>query len=1568
MGPDGREVQLSSSDQKNQKVSGPKPVQKPVRKWRKRLVWVGLISPLGIVAGVLIVGQTSLMKIIVEPILEDQLGVDVTTGSIRLMPTGEIVIQDAVCKADTIDNRAGSLIQMEQATIWVNWLGVINGRNQVKSIQIVRPTVRVSQDVESGVLNLAALKFKKGSGGGVTPAMEIKNGILEIGEHDQSGYRLLKELSIQGRLSEQTDSGVSGFEFVALPVEASISSLIQPVRGTIGLTGQISSDGIDGVLDGVHLQDWPAEIVPSRSRGVYQQLDLAGELAPTRFHVSNDGLIEIVLMLDGVSLNLPIPETQSPSGPTIEPMDSLRMRETKGVIRFGTMGLNAELDGLIDDLQYNVQLEYLGLDTTSAFNATLVTSFRLDGQFKPMKFLPAGVMTKLDRFESPIADVQARVFATRSADSGEQEIKVSGIAQLSNGSAIYKKFRYPFHDLAGTIEFDPDKLVIQNITGIGPGGASLVANGLFSPLGEESVVELGLQVEGVGIDDHLIQAMDQDQRELVGALFNKEQYANLLKEELVLTRAGVQELGDLRRRLWDRLDQWVEGRDGTGEDRMRVAQQLAEVDRRLLTPVFDFGGSANIDVMLRRYPERPSDDRWTTDVRVKLPSAGLVSKHFPLPIVASDVEITVSQDRVELTGGHYSGLQGGHATVDVAIDLTQSNAKPVIQIDADEFPIDERLIAAIPGYHDQQSDDPDDISLRRILDRLRLEGVVECDAIIGPRSNGQLGYDVESTILRGSARPALLTHNGRGLMDSGLSSEMSTQQPGSDHVRSPSVGSDPIAFDDLLGTVYITEELIIVDMNGMLSSPDQPLAPTPIEVLTQLTMPTKRRGMGGVRRVDGLLPTDFGPPTPGPTLFASAYADGLDLAMPLEHAIAVVSPRVARDLLETTDPYSPNGVIGLHAQLEGIVGGSITTDLVIDRVEQFEFDLDQTQYQIGSSWGSATVSLGDSIALSFDEFRVPIEADGISAGEISLDGSLPFVRGGEYREVVEAPTLAIVYKDGRFESPVTQHIIERFSSDTTSGKPSWFDAQSIGGRFHLDVKLTPELGLHWVAGDSDSIKVLPTRIDGSLKPESLSLEMDDRQADFDDVSGTIQFQGFEGVIREVRATSESASIGLDGRWSMYPQQGFGVDVTIDARGDLLTGSVRAILPDTIDRVIDRLEIQSNAPVDIQGLRIIASHLGRADANFDIAGGAKLIDGNAMIGLPITGLTGDLQFHVHGEENRVGYEIGLDAARLRAGLMRVHDAHISIIGDANNPGVILVPEIIAGMHGGQIAGSAQIRPGLDGTPHYWIELHASGVRAAPMFDDLLLPPEGLEGPPRPGRMTVLSAWSLGEDLSRGSMIGDLTLTGPTDDPSKRSGRGLARISGGSVVTLPGLINLIEASNLSLPSGAPLDLAEAAFYVDGRTLAFEQLSMSSKRVEILGYGTLDWVSRDLDLRFSSRAVNQIPVVSGIVEKLRDELISTRVTGKMNNPQYSVQQFGSIKRLIDAMLGVELSDQQQRLREVEKQVLQNKIHSQRGAEEIIHQPTQSYDESWQWEVEDEIASPNNPNNPSDPSSEDE
>lgn len=1403
--------------------------------------------PLGLVGGTIGLLQTPAAAWLVEPILASQTGMRVRTGSVRISPTGTVVITNGRLMAPGVPGVAGEVLRIDRVEARIDWSATLSGSPGLKDVQLVGPELRLSQDVQTGVLNAAAFKLLSGGGSaGATPTVQIKRGVIELGEHDGDRYTRLRRWNILGDIDPADASGVSAFSFAAIPAEASAGG---SASGSLSLAGTLGPDGVAASLDGLRLEDWPPTIVPSRLRELYARLGLSGRLLPTRFAIGNDGRVTVRMTLDGVDLNLPFNERYDIAGAG----ELLRMRQTRGTIEFGTDGLSADVNGLIDELRYDVALNYRGLTPDSPFDARLTTRFRMDERFRPRRFLPQKAIEKLDMFDNPSADVDAIVRVVRAAHGGP--VSVEGSADITNGAASYAKFRYPFSGISGSVSFTQDSVRFDGITGRGPTGATLAASGNFDGLGEDSRVVIDIQVRAVPIDQHLMAALTTGRRQLVEALFHPQRYQELLNDGLIRT---------------------PDGRGGSN------------------APVFAFGGAADVDLRLQRVPERPQDDRWTRDTVVRLDRAGLVPEHFPLPIVARGIQLRIADDDLSLTGGRYEGLTGGEAWVQAEIDQDAvrpgQDPLPVVEINARGIPVDERLLAAIPGYRDPPRPGQT-VSLRSILDNLRVAGLVDCRAVIGPRSDGQLGYDVEASLENASARP-------------------NADVPGAP----PSTPDepDPLVLDGMNGIIYVTERLIVVDFRGVLQSPSRPLAPTPVTLLTQLTLPERRGGLGNVERVGGLLPIEAGPPRPGPGLFATARADGLDLAMPLEHAAAVFSPELADRLASLRADRNPDGVVALRAELDGIVGGHTETVLAIDRVQSLSLEHEGVRHRIGPSRGTAELALGVMPRARFSGFRTPIVSGGVESGEISLNGDLPLVGTDDAVWYGSTPMVRVGLRNGRVESPATAQIVTAFAGPDVG---AWLTDRRVAGLFDLDLGLSPISNAPpRRLGDAGSYTIPALSALGTLRPQSLALDLQSGRIEFASVEGRVLFEGLGGRVDALRASAPGLSATVDGPWTFEPGQGAGLDLKLELAGDRLNESVRTLLPGVLVGVMDRFAVNIDGPIQTQGLNIRASGLGTPASVVEVVGSAAVNNASAVIGLPVTELAGRINFDVRIDPDGPAYKIDLEADRLRAGRMRIEHASAAILADATRPGVVLVPSIVGQLHGGRVAGSAQAHTIGDET-RFWVDVHASDVRAAPVFDDLLLPPEGLVGPPLPGEETVRSAWTVPDDFTRGLLDADVSITGVTGRPDRTTGRGIVRVSGGSVIALPGLINLVEVSNLRAPVGARLDLAEGEFFIDGTTMAFERLSASSSSIEILGHGTMDWVTQDLNLRFRSRSIRPVPIFSSMLEQIRDELITTRITGRPGDLQFSTETFGATRRLVRALIGERETEQERVMSSVEQ-----------------------------------------------------
>ncbi len=1505
------------------KTKQPAVTSAPKRKKRRWIIMVLLLIPLILIIGGGIFVMNGGMTGFVIPIIERETGLEITQGSVVLTPTSEIELRDAILRAPSIDGKGGEIITLDSAVISVKWGSILSGAKAISGVQLQRPRLRVSIDSETGIVNLQSLTLQQSGGGGAaTPAISITNGVIEVGEHQAGQYTLLKELSVAGSLQKPDAAGDANFSLLATSRLPGMSSGLPKAQGDVKITGTIGKDGIEGRMTGLQLEDWPAEIVPKKNREFYRSLALTGNLAPTRFALPNNGKPRVILTLEGVDVSMPF----IPLGEFDGPERLLRMRSTKGTIEFASDQMLADLEGDIDDLLYEVELDYKGYSQNSAFAGDLRTKFRIEEGFRPLLFLPPRVTGKLDRFVGLKADIDATVHIERGAptkdSSNDAPILVSGNAKVANGSAKYEEFLYPFENIEGVISFTPSGVNFEDITGNGPTGATLNASGSFDGLGEDSVVEILVDVNNLPIDEHLLGAMDKDQRELVDTLFSRSQYDNLLESGYLLESSRRQSLIKERDALVRTIGRLSD--DAPVVERAALSAELSNINNTLRVPEFDFGGLIGVGVTLRRHPERPEDNRWTTDIAAKIPNAGIVPKQFPLPIVARDVNISIADGSVYLTGGEYLGLSGGWATVVASFEPREgfSDPQPSVEIKARRIPIDDRLIAAIPGYYDAQPKDPSEITLRRILDRLRMQGTVEADATIAPGADGRITYTVEAGVVEGSAHPLSM---GLQLIEN--------QQLASEG----NLGLDSVQLADMSGTIFVTESIIIVYLNGMMESPSQPIPPTPIELTTQLTLPNKPK-VGNLKRTNGLLPFEVGPPVSGPEIYTRVLTRGLDLQMPLEHAIAVLSPSFANRVAGWREQYTPGGVLDLKAELEGRVGASLSTELQIDQIREIGFNVEQHRYNLGDSVGSVELGLGIKPYLKSRGFSVPIGIDNERMGKIAIEGSTRLTRGGQLLELKDEPSLRLSMERGQLESPGVRAIVERMGSSGSKSTSQFFERYGLEGEFDLLIDLTPIDGARVSSAAPGTIGLPPVEIDGSMIPKTLRIQRDGNELGFwndpqlievpgsdpvqaNQLTGSIRFDGLDGYFDNIVARNKDYELTVDGQWILNPGDGADIEVQISAIGDVLNGPVRAILPDTLNRVVDQLEVRSSQKTKLTSLHIDADRLGTLRPSFEIDGSADMLDVEALVGVPITELDGRVDFKVSSLasedpslEPTLDYQLDLHASLLRAGLLRVHNAHATVMNDPNEQGVVLVPQLRAGMHGGMVSGNAQIRPGDGDQLWYSTEIRTSGVRAAPIFDDLFLPVEGLEGPPRPSSSSVRSAWNVDTDVSRGIMLADLAMTGPIGKPNERQGRGFVRVSGGSIVALPGLINLIEASNFTLPTGSRLNLAEAEMYIDGPTIAFERLSASSQAIEILGYGTMDWTSRDIDLRFRSRSIKPVPFLSDLIEGIRDELITIRVTGAPGSIAYSPEQFGTTRRFLDSLFGSPETEQQRRLREVE------------------------------------------------------
>lgn len=1459
---------------------------RPKRKIRRLCVRGACVILVLLIGGWLLVARSPLTRMILVPQIESYLAVFAECDRVRVGLDGVVHVEGLrltvpgfARPGQPVPDQA-RFFEIDEADVYLDWGGVFAGQPRVDRVVVDGGLIRLSQSAESGKLNVSGLALFSPSASNKSlqlPQLAAQGFTFEIGEHyDDGSYTKLRTVKVEGELKPPTEDGVNVFELKQTAESfswASGQAVPIPMRDPFSISGQLGPDGVRGMLKGVELDEWRPQDLPGPVRGVLDQLHLSGQIPEVSGELTPSGDFRLFMQVNGVGVTLPF----SPGNGTDQ---RARLTNTSGLIRVDSEGLHGDISGQLQGLNYTVDLDFLGFDANAAFTCTLETDFHLEDNLGALVFAPAEVIEKLSWFGNPVADVEAEINVARAAavDGVAPPTDVSGKIRFTNGTSAYKNFVYPFENMTGVARFSRDELVIEEITGRGPTGALMTATAWFSPLGEDSEADISVKADGVPIDQHLLDALSGSRRQMVEQLFNEDQYRELLNEGLVL-------LPDERARLEetsDSLRAQIRGLTIDDTSSGDLQRRLAEVNERLRTPSFTFGGKASVEVNIHRDFGLVSN--WTKDIRVGLDRVGIVPKYFPLPMVAHDVRLRITDTTAELGGGVFTGINGGHATVETTIALVDEegnsipDALPTIHLEAEDVPIDPRLLAAIPGYRGTE----EGTGLRGILDRMNLEGFVDASADIQPRDNGELGYEIRVPV------DGILVTPSRSLVRA------------DDH---PGVKIIPTS-----GSVLAREDRVVVDIGGELIDLAGVEESTPIELLTEVLFVESKAGFSGRR--PSTMGNKFGPPRPGPRLEVEARAQGLGLSLPVEDLAAVVSASTATKLAEMRELRQPEGYTDLDATFSGHVGGAIEGLTVVSGGRGLAVNVGDSRVRVGNLGGEFSLKTGVEPVQMYDAVSGNIEVDGDPGGTFEINGVLPQATAGKDPARYHAANphlwddgLTVTLTRGRLDSGLTDLTARsKLSDEVYAG----YEALDLRGAYTANLRIDPVRAPVDPSVFPGSAVMPLLEFSGVLEPRSARFLYKGTPIQIDTVSGLVGFEGTQGWIDRLIGETRDWRFEINGPWRVEKGYGFFIDAIAQLDATALDDQLRALMPVAIVDGLTSLEFSPGDGLSVRDLSVRMDVVADEELPlFDTTGRVELRNATGRVGVGIAEMSGGFDFEASNRDGRPEFEINLGLDRARAAGVRLVD----ITGQVHNhelPGVMRVDELNAEVHGGRLAG--YIRTDLNETLHpYQVDIRLMGARASPIFSDLGVGPDrmpNLEDIPATELVAALEAerlaWRNSGDRTRGILDLGVTITGETLNKSALHGRGRLEIHGGSLVDVPGLLPIIELSNLTLPSGSRLDKARAEFYMEGRTVFLDELTASSDAIELYGGGTVRVPEVEMDVWMRSRALKKIPILSDLFGAVRDEIVTATVKGTPADVKISTMQFADTRRVLNELLG--------------------------------------------------------------------
>lgn len=1432
---------------------------------RRRRVRALLLLALLLVGGYWLFTDSFLTRRLLLREFEKATGAQFSATSVTVTPLGNVDIDNLTMRVPDVAGEAGEVFRVKNLRARVHLLRCARGDLTIYDLALDQPVARVSRSATTGTVNIASLVRSnqtpppQPSPSGQQPApsaflsrniptIAVSNGILEIGEHFPETADQKYTILKQLFISGTVDQSADDTGASVISFRQADPSAPDSGKGLLAV-GRVSQDAVTLNITGIDLGALTPANVPEQSRQLLAEAKLEGRVPSAEISYSFAGAWTARVTLDEVALTLPLdaqPDEDSEGNPIPVP-------DAERGSRLRLQKTSGEL--ILSDVgmrgTLNGQIENLPYEVNFAMQGTEATSpwtISLTARDVLVHEQP-----QILKFAPGVARRRIREF---SDPKGRVDAKVD-IARTTPDAPLRVVGSI---DLKGlTAAFHKFPYPFRNLRG--------------TVTFDESEVRFH-NIRGEGDKGSTVVAN--------GYIRPPTDDAEVRVEVRALGMPIDQTLRDAMEARGQ--EQVLEELFNVPAYEKLVAAGLIRPDSASASdpsvPIFDLGGTANVGVIVTRAFGPGSN--WDDRIDIEIPEAGMLLRALPYPLIARNVRILQANGRATVEGGWYGGIRGGTGEVLADVDLEEvansGDFVPVLSAKAKGLPIDDLLLAALPDV----GPDDDRRPLSTLITPLGPTGTVDATIELG---NSPLGpeYDIRADIkgeLRAPPPPPAASNDSPALRRVGV--------------------------EDFTARVQVTEAFVKLDATGLArpvqTAADKQAGTSPARGAAISANLFRRLGeTGPIAPTNELLPTDES---------LRLRAARVPLGLAVEDFVRGYSERGAAAIEKVRADVRPEGM----AQV----------DLRVDVSEEAagEVDVYLSRFRDASMVAKGIAITLDPGVLQF--VRVTSGKAGV-AGNYVFSGTLDDHESGRVR--IEGALSQPAGTDA-----LTQSIILRARDLELQEASLQKTLRESGAGTIADTLATYE-----VAGviDADlTIDEAPagTEVAGSIRPRALAFNAsaDDgslRRVDFPSVAGLIRLRPARAEHAGNATAGEVDGLALFGRdWNALVSgtwgpsavdqpQGTQIDALLTASAPSLNDDMRAILPDALDQAMTQLNVRASGPLSLAQapLSFILTPAGQA-VNVNASGSLAVADVAMDLGIAITQAEGVLDYRYTSEAapGSGRASVVADLPALRASNVAVSQAKLNLFTEPD--GRVIVPRFEARAHGGRLAGTVEV--GTPRTPAtsaagdtrrpFDMTLDISSVRFAPLLNELRARNTNADD----GADSLAIPAEVVPDASRGALSGSFSLHGTMGDRSAQRGRGTFRIEGGNILDLPTLVPLVRVTNLQLPVTEELDQATADFFVLGTRVGLEQLAISSKSVSLFGYGTATWPDLTLDLRMRTANRSRIPLVTEVIEHLRDELSSVRVQGPIDKPEIITERFSGTREALADLFGQSKNEDQRRL----------------------------------------------------------
>lgn len=433
----------------------------------------------------------------------------------------------------------------------------------------------------------------------------------------------------------------------------------------------------------------------------------------------------------------------------------------------------------------------------------------------------------------------------------------------------------------------------------------------------------------------------------------------------------------------------------------------------------------------------------------------------------------------------------------------------------------------------------------------------------------------------------------------------------------------------------------------------------------------------------------------------------------------------------------------------------------------------------------------------------------------------------------------------------------------------------------------------------------------SLEPEELSVLLNEVRVGLTQMSGSARVERDSIRLERVGGALPAGRVEASGLITMGDAAA--AALTFEGEAQRLDEPTRALLPTPVRRTVEALSL--DGPFRVPAARLLwRARPGPGDEAMVFEGKVQLQRAAADLGVPIRELEGDLYVHAV-QEGRPDdaapgqawprLDIRLDAARLRAADRLIQPLQLHLVTAADRPELLHIQRLRGACYGGALVaegwidlaqnGMYRINATLSEAALYPFQHPLDGaVGAAEAAEPASPDADPTEPPPLAPEMAVPDPAA---DRSRGVLTASLYVEATPGQVQSRRGRGAIDVRDASLYELPIALAALQIANLAIPQSNAFDRASTRFIVDGDTIRFDTLRFEAPSVEMTGRGVMKLSSRELDLELVSRnpRAPQLGAMSDLFNVVKDELITIRVGGTLDEPRARLKALTGTRRSV-------------------------------------------------------------------------